>query len=89
MFGEMPSYGFYIRHVKGLEINDVEVSTMTEDLRPAFLLDFVKDVEVRNLRAQHAEGVPTFVLKNVEGFELAHSNGLADLKLDVVEKKSF
>ncbi|HEX6731157.1 MAG TPA: glycoside hydrolase family 28 protein, partial [Pyrinomonadaceae bacterium] len=33
MFGEIPAYGFFIRHVNGLKMDNVEVSFMTEDLR--------------------------------------------------------
>ena len=34
MFGEIPAYGFFIRHVKGIELNNVEVSYAQEELRP-------------------------------------------------------
>ncbi|MGZ3766550.1 MAG: rhamnogalacturonidase, partial [Mucilaginibacter sp.] len=42
MFGSMPAYGFYIRHVDGLKIREVEVSFLKDDPRPAFLFDDVK-----------------------------------------------
>ena len=41
MFGDMPAYGFFIRHVKGLTMRDVEVSSLKPDQRPAFVM---KDV---------------------------------------------
>jgi len=41
MFGELPAYGFFIRHVKGLRMNDVDVSYLTDDARPAFVLNDV------------------------------------------------
>ena len=34
MFGTMPAYGFYVRHVKGIEFRDAEVSTLSEEARP-------------------------------------------------------
>jgi hypothetical protein len=37
--------GFFIRHVKGIEVSDVEVSYMKEDLRPSFVLNDVKDAD--------------------------------------------
>jgi polygalacturonase len=41
MFGEIPAYGFYIRHARGIEFNNVTVGYLTEELRPPFLLEDV------------------------------------------------
>src|SRR5207248_2312253 len=41
MFGTMPAYGFFVRHVKGIEFRDVEVSALKEDARPAFVFQDV------------------------------------------------
>jgi hypothetical protein len=35
-------YGFFIRHAKGIELKNVEVSYIKEDLRPAFVLSDAK-----------------------------------------------
>ena len=69
MFGELPSYGFFIRHIKGLQMRDVEVSYLSPDLRPAFVLNNVRGVEFINVKAQREADVPAFVLKNVTGFQ--------------------
>ncbi|HZR29064.1 MAG TPA: glycoside hydrolase family 28 protein [Terriglobales bacterium] len=87
--GDMPSYGFFIRHVKGIEFTNVEVSTMKEDLRPAFVLDDVKGAEFNLVKAQHAPQVPTFSLKDVTDFSLFHSGSLPDTKLENVKEKQF
>jgi hypothetical protein len=41
MFGVIPAYGFFIRQVKGIEMNDVQVSYIKEDLRLAILVESV------------------------------------------------
>jgi polygalacturonase len=41
MFGDMPSQGFYLRHVKNIELSNIEIAAMTEDARPAFILQNV------------------------------------------------
>lgn len=69
----MPAYGFFIRHVKGIEMSDVEVSYMKEDLRPAFVLNDVKGADFYRIKAQHAPDVPTFALMNVENFSVQQS----------------
>jgi polygalacturonase len=89
MFGVIPAYGFFLRHVKGIELNDVEVGYMKDDLRPAFLLDNVKGVEFNHVKAQHAAGVPTFVLKSVEDFSVRQSRGIENIALKSVEGKEF
>ena len=89
MFGKTPAYGFFIRHTKGLELNNVEVRFESEDARPAFVLNDVSDVEFTNVEAQKGQGVPAFVLKNVEGFSAHQCSPVADVKLDKVESKEL
>lgn len=57
MFGNMPAYGFYIRHVSGLKMRDVEVSFLHDDPRPAFVLDDVKDIDMHNVKGETVKGV--------------------------------
>jgi len=89
MFGEMPAYGFFIRHVNGLEVSRVEVSYLKEDLRPAFVLDGVQHAEFDHMKAEHAAGVPAFVLKDVADFDLRESLGLPDTAVKSAKEKSF
>ena len=41
MFGELPAYGFYARHVNGLRFSNVRLRTAKPDLRHAMVLDDV------------------------------------------------
>ena len=82
MFGEIPAYGFFLRHVKGIEMNDVRVSYLKEDARPAFLLIDVQRADLRNIKATHASGVPTFVLRDIAEFSLQQSQPLPDLTIE-------
>jgi hypothetical protein len=51
MFGTLPSYGIYLRHVKGLTFEDITLDTAAPDLRPALVGDDVEDLELSNFRA--------------------------------------
>jgi polygalacturonase len=82
MFGEIPAYGFFIRHVNGLRLDNVEVSFMKEDMRPAFWLNDVKGAEFFRVRAQRSAEVPTFVLNEVEDFSVQQSHPLPDTRLE-------
>lgn len=89
MFGTMPSYGFYIRHVKDLEMSHVEVEYVKDDSRPAFALNDVAGADFLRIKAQHAAGVPVFSLNRVEDFEIDLSRPLPATYLAQVEQKQI
>ena len=88
-FGQIPAYGFFIRHVKGIELNNVDVAYEDEDFRPAFILDDVTKAEFHNVEAQKAEGVPSFILKNVKDFSTIQCKPVSDTQLDNAEEKEL
>ena len=88
-FGEMPAYGFFIRHVKGMEMSDVEVSYLKDEARSAFILSDVRGIELRHIKAQHAPNIPMFILKDVEEFSILQSQPLADTKFAKVKRQQL
>jgi Pectate lyase superfamily protein len=76
--GIMPAYGFFIRHAKNITLNNVEVSYLGKEIRPAFMLDDVKGIFLSRIKAQPVSGVKTFVLKNVSGFYLQESTAFTN-----------
>lgn len=66
MFGALPAYGFYCRHVAGLTLRDIDVGWEAKDLRPALVCDDVRDLRVDGFRGQcAADGAPMIVLRDV------------------------
>ena len=53
--GNLPAYGFYIRHVDGITFRDVEFDYNKEDLRPAMLFDDVQNIKLLNFEAEIAK----------------------------------
>jgi len=88
-FGEMPTYGFFVRHVNGIELNNVEIGYLKDDLRPAFVLTGVTRADFNNVKAQHTQGVPAFVLKDVAGFATWHTRGIPDTQIENTKEKSL
>jgi hypothetical protein len=88
-FGTMPSYGFFIRNVKDLKMNDVEVSYIDEDLRPAFILDHVTGADFQHIKAQKAANSPAFVLNEVKDFNIYNSLPVANTRMADVNKKEL
>jgi len=89
MFGTTPSYGFYIRHVNGIEFNNVQVSYTDQEARPAFYLNDVKNVDFLHVKALRTEGVPEFVLKNVENFRTHFTMSIPDTNLPKTENTTL
>jgi hypothetical protein len=56
MFGVLPAYGFYCRHVDGLSINGLTVQTASSEQRPALIFDDVRDLKLTGFRGQPPKG---------------------------------
>jgi polygalacturonase len=63
-FGVLPAYGFFVRHIEGLKLENVELSFLTEDQRPPFIFDDAQGVEMRFVKAQSIKGIPSVKLIN-------------------------
>lgn len=86
-FGPLPAHGFFVRHVKGIEMRDIEIKPMAADLRPAFVFDDVDGADFTHVKLP-GNG-PSFQLNKVKDFELMQSRPLADIYLDTVEQKTL
>jgi polygalacturonase len=87
MFGEIPAYGFFIRHVRGLEMNNISVSYLKDDARAPFIINDGKSIELRNIKAAHAAGIPTFILGDIENFSIHDSYPLEDLRVPSAKQR--
>lgn len=88
-FGKIPAYGFFIRHVNGIEINNVRVGFMNKDFRPAFVLEDVQKADFFNIEPQKTEDVPVFILKNVKHFEVRNCESVSDTELETADNKKL
>jgi len=52
MFGRLPAYGLYCRHVKGLHLRDLDLRGVAGDPRKSIICDDVKDAAIDRLYAQ-------------------------------------
>jgi polygalacturonase len=90
MFGPMPSYGFFFRHVSGLEMHDVKVDFVQPEARPALVLDDVQDAWFHHLNLKRGTApAPLFDLRNVTDFSVTESRGIPDTRREgpVVREK--
>jgi hypothetical protein len=89
MFGTLPAYGFFIRHVAGIDLDNVAVRFSTADTRPAFVLSDVTDADFHHVRADRADSVPTFVLNGVDDFSVTDSRPVGDTHADHVDHQEL
>jgi hypothetical protein len=67
MFGVLPAYGFYMRHVDGLTLDHVDVDWAKPDHRPALICDDVHNLRINGFRSRHAkDSGPIIVFNDVQ-----------------------
>ncbi|HEY1803486.1 MAG TPA: glycoside hydrolase family 28 protein [Terracidiphilus sp.] len=86
MFGQMPSSGFFLRHIRNLEMSHVEIATATPDARPAFYLQDVNRADFFAITAPRAAD-GAFALHNVRDVRVGWSRAATDTVLDTADNK--
>jgi polygalacturonase len=88
MFGpETPSQGFFLRHVKNIEMSHVEVAPAQADQRPSFYLE---DVNRADFIAVTAPTSPAaFALNKVTDLRVAISRAAKDTQLETADNQSL
>ena len=81
MFGELPAWGFYLRHAEGIKMINVKISYREDDFRPAMVMDDVKGVDMDGVAIPAAIEMPVIFLNNTSGVTFKN------LKLPVSEEK--
>jgi polygalacturonase len=85
MFGATPAWGFFVRHLKGLAMSNIQLRTENADARPAIILDDVDGARFFNLQAQTSGGGPVFSLRQVENFAIRYCEPVGDANLPRAE----
>jgi polygalacturonase len=85
-FGPMPASGFFLRHLRNLEMSHVEIANAVADARPAFFLQDVDRADFFAITAPHGtEGA--FALHDVKNLRIGWSRAAADTNLTSIENK--
>jgi len=85
-FGPTPTSGFYLRHMKHLEMSHVEIANTTADARPAFYLSGVERADFFAVTAPRgADGA--FALHDVKDLRIGWSRAAADTVEASVDSK--
>ncbi len=86
MFGAMPASGFFLRHMRNLEMSHVEVACVAPDARPAF---FLTDVDRADFFAITAPKGPqgAFALHGVKDLRIGWSRAAEDVSVANADDK--
>jgi polygalacturonase len=87
MFGDLPATGFYLRHVRNLEVSNIEVATEAMDARAAFCLQGVEDADFFRVRVPN--GSSAFDLRAARNFRSFGSLSVPDTRLDAAENRKL
>jgi polygalacturonase len=89
MFGPTPSHGFFLRHVRGIEMSGVKVVSKELDARPAFVLDDVQSAEFVEVRSPRSGNRPSFALRNVRDLSVHRCKPATDTEIDQAAERSL
>ncbi len=67
-FGELPSWGFYVRHVKGMSMKNITLKLEDKDFRPPFVFDDVSGLKLTDLKMPGDNN--KIIFRGVEGSDL-------------------
>lgn len=70
MWGELPSWGFYMRHATGIEVKNMMLKYVQDDFRPAIVLDDVQSSMMSGLNIPTAKEMPMIQLNNTKDVQL-------------------
>lgn len=91
VFGRIPAYGFFIRHVKNIRLENIRLNFLSDDHRPAILCDNVEEIEIKGLKVSGTEDTPELVrLVNIRDAVISESRPLspAPVFLSILGKRS-
>jgi hypothetical protein len=78
MFGELPVWGLYVRHVKGLSLKNVTLKFKKTDFRAACVFDDVRGLKIDKLIIPSYQNLPIIVLNNTTRYSFGELKLSAD-----------
>ncbi|MBK9981110.1 MAG: glycoside hydrolase family 28 protein [Saprospiraceae bacterium] len=64
MFGELPAWGFYVRHMDGLIMNNIRLNIQSPDYRPALIFDDVHHLDIHSMFIEGDQKLNKIILHN-------------------------
>ncbi len=85
IFGPTPSQGFFLRHIRNLEMGHVEIAPVTQDARPSFVLTDVTRADFLAISAPSSP--PAFALRQAADVRVHVSRAAKDAVIESAEEQ--
>jgi hypothetical protein len=66
MFGELPVWGFYVRHVTGIVMKNIKLLSPEKDFRSAMIFDDIDSLKLNKVEILSGKESPAILLNNVK-----------------------
>ena len=87
--GPMPAHGFFMRHVRNVELSGVEIAARKPDARPAMWLQDVDEADFFRLKVPRGPGATAFVLSDCRQIRIFGSRGIEDTSIKNVTEQTI
>ena len=87
MFGPLPASGIFLRHIRNLEMSNVEIATESPDARAAFWLKGVEGADCFRVRVPRSS--PAFDLHDVKDFRVFGSQFVPDFAGERIDSRKI
>lgn len=88
-FGILPVYGFFIRHTKNIELNNINLYLLGKEARPAIILTGVNGIKLRNVTVPQNRKSGILVLKDVSNLSIKDSKPFKELDIEKQTTKTY
>jgi polygalacturonase len=88
-FGPLPAQALFMRHVRNIESNHLEIASKTPDARPVCWLRDVDDAAFTRFKPPPNSQGAAFLLQDTRRFRVAASAPVPDTTLDTVRQKTL
>ena len=86
MFGELPAWGFYIRHADNIKIKNMVLTCKGADYRPAFIADDVKGLSLTRMSIPQVKVQPVLLFNKVGDLKLKDIKIPGNRKQNIIEQ---
>jgi hypothetical protein len=88
MFGPLPATGFFLRHIRNLEMSNIEIATESPDARAGFWLKGIEGADFFRVRVPRGSA-PAFDLHDVKDFRIFGSQFIADTAAEHIDSRKI
>ncbi len=76
MFGELPAWGLYVRHMDGLMMKNIKLTIAASDYRPALIFDDVRNLKLQSMSILGDDKPGHIILHNTDHVSIDHEQNV-------------